>query len=408
MTKPNFHIDIQKREPVSEAALSSDSHVTQEHVTQEDDKTLTPQTVTLSLTGDWLVLGLGGMAEKLKLALKLHHAITIDHSALTSLDTAGALLLRRVVNARLIRPPFGDHPIFLRTYEQVGFSNQDIESFQKGQDHWRQTLINPVMSLLQSVGRLVYAFWREFIDQSAFVGHVITLCVLTIFDPKRLRIAPLVNLMQRVGIEAIPIVILTNFFIGAVVAFLGVLTLQELGGGIFAVEMIGMSVLREFAPMITAVFMAGRSASSFAAEIGAMKMRQEIDAMRVMGIDPFAALVVPRVMAMLIMTPLITFVGALSGLLGGAMVVWGILSYGLPFFAERMLDYVPIESLIVGIIKTPFFAATIAIVGCRMGMTVKEDVVSLGRQVTTSVVHATFLIFMINAIFALLFREFSL
>lgn len=137
-----------------------------------------------------------------------------------------------------------------------------------------------------------------------------------------------------------------------------------------------------------------------------MKMNQEIDAMRVMGIDPYEALVLPRVVALTIMTPLITFVGMIAGMFGGALAIWGTLGMGPQYFVTRMYDFVPSVNLFVGMVKTPFLAITIAVVGCRMGMTVKDDVISLGRQVTTAVVQAIFLVFMIDAIFAMLFNGF--
>jgi len=138
-----------------------------------------------------------------------------------------------------------------------------------------------------------------------------------------------------------------------------------------------------------------------------MKMNQEIDAMRVMGIDPYEALVLPRVVALVIMTPLVTFIGTLAGLLGGSLAIWGSLGLGPQYFVQRMYDYVPTVNLFVGMIRTPVFAVTIAVVGCRLGMSVKDDVISLGRQVTKAVVQSIFLIFMIDAIFAMLFNGFT-
>lgn len=361
--------------------------------------------VTLRLKGLWRVNALSGMAEKLKNAVKNHHALILDSRDLEALDTAGAFLLYRVLHKKLMHPPFETQTDYKSLYALVADYQSEIETHQNTSNRLTQRFLWPIYFVLERVGQLTVGAFEQLMAQSAFVGKIMMLLLATLINPTRLRMASIVNVMQRAGIEAVPIVLMTNLFVGAVVAFLGVLTLQELGGlGIFAVEMIGMSVLREFAPMITAVFLAGRSASSFAAEIGTMKMRQEIDAMMVMGIDPYEALVVPRVLGLVFMTPLVTFLGAIAGMIGGALVVWALLNLGLPFFAERILDYVPIENFVVGMIKTPFFAATVAIVGCRLGMTVKSDVVSLGKQVTSAVVQATFLIFMLDAIFAIIFR----
>jgi phospholipid/cholesterol/gamma-HCH transport system permease protein len=184
--------------------------------------------------------------------------------------------------------------------------------------------------------------------------------------------------------------------------------LSQFGAQVFAVELIGIAVLREFAIIITAVLLAGRSASSFAAEIGSMKMNQEIDAMRVMGVDPFEALVLPRFMALLFTIPLLTFVAALAGLLGGMCVTWAVLGISPDFFMARVVDQVGVSHFWVGLSKAPVMAIVIAGIGCRQGMEVGGDVESLGRRVTAAVVHAIFSIIMIDAVFALVYMEANL
>jgi phospholipid/cholesterol/gamma-HCH transport system permease protein len=153
--------------------------------------------------------------------------------------------------------------------------------------------------------------------------------------------------------------------------------------------------------------LAGRSSSSFAAEVGAMKMNQEIDAMKVLGIDPYEALVLPRVTAMVIMTPLVSFIGCMAGLFAGILIIWGTLGYPPSFFIERFYNYVGFVNFFVGMIKAPMFAATVAIIGCHNGMQVKDDVISLGQQVTKSVVQAIFTIIMIDAFVAIMFNGFD-
>ena len=161
--------------------------------------------------------------------------------------------------------------------------------------------------------------------------------------------------------------------------------------------------------VITSVLLAGRSASSFAAEIGSMRMNQEVDAMQVMGVNPFQALVIPRLTAMIVMMPLLTFIGMLSGLLGGLLVTWSQLSYGPSFFIQRISeDPMMGTHLMVGMIKAPVFAIVIAAIGCRQGMAVAGDVESLGRRVTAAVVQAIFAIISLDAVFALIFLELNL
>jgi phospholipid/cholesterol/gamma-HCH transport system permease protein len=239
----------------------------------------------------------------------------------------------------------------------------------------------------------------------AFTGRVLTTAARLFVNPRRMRWAPVVSLAERAGLDALPIVSLTSFFIGAVIGLLGAHMLTQFGAQVFAVELIGVGVLREFAIVITAVLLAGRSASSFAAEIGSMKMNQEIDAMRVLGVDPFEALVLPRFIALLFTMPLLTFVAAIFGLAGGMVVTWGMLGLSPDFFLARLLDNVGIGHFWVGLSKAPVMAIVIAGIGCRQGMEVAGDVESLGRRVTASVVHAIFSIIMIDAIFALIFME---
>jgi phospholipid/cholesterol/gamma-HCH transport system permease protein len=164
-------------------------------------------------------------------------------------------------------------------------------------------------------------------------------------------------------------------------------------------------VLREFAVLITAVIIAGRSASSFAAELGAMKMNQEVDAMQVIGVDPFEALILPRFLAMLIMMPLLVFVAMVAGMVGGLLVIWAVLSLSPAFFFERLLSNVGVIHFWVGIVKAPVLAIVIAAIGCRQGFEVGGDVEQLGRRVTAAVVQALFAIIVLDAVFALIFLE---
>jgi phospholipid/cholesterol/gamma-HCH transport system permease protein len=211
--------------------------------------------------------------------------------------------------------------------------------------------------------------------------------------------------MERAGLDALPIVAITKLFIGATVAFLGASLLSQFGASVFTVELIGVAMLREFGVLITAVLLAGRSASSFAAELGAMKMNQEVDAMQVMGVDPYEALVLPRFIAMLTMMPLLTFVAMISGLMGGMLVTWAVLGLSPSFFLQRLLDNVGIVHFYLGMIKSPVLAMVIAAIGCRQGLEVGGDVEQLGRRVTTAVVQAIFSIIVLDAVFAMIFME---
>ncbi|MDV6329735.1 ABC transporter permease [Asticcacaulis sp. 201] len=360
----------------------------------------------LTLTGHWVIMRLEGIANRLQAAIKRYDKVRVDSQKLETLDTAGAFVLRQVLGDKLDGDVFPQNESWNRLYGLVDTCKGDLDTYQKDNPEKRRFWLHPIYFMLVYLGQLMTRFWRGFINQSTFMGHVITLWMVSIVRPSRIRWAALFNLMQRAGLEALPIVFVTNMFVGATLAFLLVLTLKQFGAAVFAVDMVAIGVLREFGPLIAAVLVSGRSASAFAAEIGSMKMNQEIDAMRVLGIDPYEALVLPRVVALVLMMPLVTFVGMAAGMFGGALAIWGSLGNGPAFFVQRLHDYVPVVNLFVGMVKTPFLAITIAVVGCRMGMTVKDDVISLGRQVTTAVVQSIFLVFMIDAVFAMLFNGF--
>jgi len=353
------------------------------------------------LTGDWTTLSLRDAGERLKRALKSATEVRIDPSDLNAFDTAGAYAVHGAIGERG-RDLFTEQDHFRQIYDLVGSLQPKIAEAQKAA---RQS--NPIIARLAGIGRGTAEFLSDLRDLNAFIGRVVTTAFLSLITPGRIRWTPLVAQMQQAGFGAVMVVCVTNFFVGAVIAFLGILQLKQFGAAVFAVELIGISVLREFGPVITAVLVAGRSASSFTAEIGAMKMNQEIDAMRVMGINPFDSLIVPRLVALLITMPLVTFAGSMAGLAGGFIVVWAQLGYGPHFVSIRMTEYVPFVNYFVGMIKVPFFAAAITVIGCRLGMNVSEDVISLGRQVTRAVVQAIFTIIVIDALFAMMFNGFD-
>jgi phospholipid/cholesterol/gamma-HCH transport system permease protein len=262
--------------------------------------------------------------------------------------------------------------------------------------------------MMERFGRGGVGVAREFVETMTFNGHLLAVTWRTIRHPSRLRAAAVVAIAERAGLDAIPIVAVTNFFIGAVVGLLAAHSLASFGLQSFAVEGVGVGILREFNIVITAVLLAGRSASAFAAEIGSMKMQQEIDAMRVLGIDPFEALVLPRFLALLVMTPLLTFIATLAGLFGGGVVLWGAIGLSPQFFMQRIVENVGLDQFWIGMSKAPVMAIVIAAIGARQGMEVGGDVESLGRRVTAAVVHAIFSIIFIDAVFALIYMELNI
>jgi phospholipid/cholesterol/gamma-HCH transport system permease protein len=352
----------------------------------------------VALSGDWTALGLGRAGGRLASALKGVEGAEIDAADLGRFDSVAAYAL--VEAAPNLTPP-KDRSDVARLLDFVAAARPKTEVAPLGR-------LNPTYAMLVRAGMGVEKIGEDLFQTLAFLGRLLTTLGRVALDPRRIRLAPTVSLMERAGLDALPIVAMTNFFIGATVAFLGASLLTQFGASVFTVELIGVAMLREFGVLITAVLLAGRSASSFAAELGAMKMNQEVDAMQVMGVDPFEALVLPRFIALLAMTPLLTFVAMVSGLMGGLLVTWAVLDLSPSFFLQRLLDNVGVVNFYLGLVKSPVMAVVIAAIGCRQGLEVGGDVEQLGRRVTTAVVQAIFSIIVLDAVFALIFMELNL
>lgn len=363
--------------------------------------TLQPATdrPTVTLTGDWTARLLGDAGKELAQALDGLTNFAIDMTGVRRFDTAGAYAIVRAAGRAFDIANIQGRPEALRLLEVVENATQIEPVVRREPRNFHDLTIR--------IGRGVVGFLRDFLDTMAFLGRllvVVAQSVVWLFvSPKRIRWPALISIVERAGLDAIPVVAVATFFIGAVVAFIGADMLQQFGAEVFAVELIGISMMREFNIVITAVLLAGRSASAFAAEIGSMKMNQEIDAMKVMGVDPFEALVFPRFAALVLAIPLLTFVATLAGLLGGIVVTWSALGLGPAFFLQRIVDNVGPTHFWLALLKSPVMAGVIAGIGCRQGMEVGGDVESLGRRVTAAVVHAIFAIIVVDAIFALLY-----
>jgi len=359
---------------------------------------------TVALSGDWTARSLGGAGASLAASLDGLTNFAVDLMEVRRLDTAGALAVVRAAGASFDLARIKARPEALRLLEVVEQATHEEPEARREPRGFQEMTVR--------IGKGVVGFGHDFLDTMTFLGHLLVVVARSLIwlfvSPRRIRWAAVFSLIERAGLDAIPVVAVATFFIGAVVAYIGAGMLQQFGAEVFAVELIGISMMREFNIVITAVLLAGRSASSFAAEIGAMKMNQEIDAMKVMGVDPFEALVFPRFAALLITIPLLTFVATLAGLLGGIVVTWSALGLGPAFFLQRIVDNVGITHFWIALSKAPVMAGVIAGIGCRQGMETGGDVESLGRRVTAAVVHAIFSIIMIDAVFAMIYRELDL
>ncbi|HYC73514.1 ABC transporter permease [Brevundimonas sp.] len=354
--------------------------------------------LTLRLIGDWTATSLGRISRRLDDSLHQRCVDAVDLSELGRFDTAGALAIVQASNCVLPETAWKQRPEAGRTYALVERLERESAGPPRRSPGWVRGFAK--------VGRGVQDIIGEATLSMAFLGRLIVAVGAALRHPGRIRWAAWFSQGERAGLDAIPIIAVTNFFIGAVIAYLGANMLTQFGAAVFTVQLVAVSVLREFAVVITSVLLAGRSASSFAAEIGSMRMNQEVDAMQVMGVNPFQALVIPRLAAMLAMLPLLTFVGMVAGLFGGLLVTWNELSYGPAFFVQRIAEDPKMGThLGVGLLKAPVFAVVVAAIGCRQGMAVAGDVESLGRRVTAAVVQAIFAIIFLDAVFAMIFLE---
>ena len=359
------------------------------------------QGVRLRLSGDWSTTGIGRQGDRLAAELAGRAVKALDLAELGRFDTAGALAVVQATSHPIPETAWSVRPEAGRIYAMV--EKLDRESCSPPRRS------HPFTRTFAKIGLGVYDFLAEAMLSLAFLGRLIVAVGSALKHPGAIRWPAWFSQAERSGLDAIPIIAVTNFFIGAVIAFLGANLLTQFGAGVFTVQLVAVSVLREFAVVITSVLLAGRSASSFAAEIGSMRMNQEVDAMQVMGVSPFQALVIPRLAAMLLMLPLLTFVGMVAGMFGGMLVTWSELSYGPAFFIQRITEDPMMDThLMVGLVKAPVFAVVIAAIGCRQGMSVAGDVESLGRRVTAAVVQAIFAIIFLDAVFAMIFLELNL
>jgi phospholipid/cholesterol/gamma-HCH transport system permease protein len=259
--------------------------------------------------------------------------------------------------------------------------------------------------MLARMGYAAEDVTREVLALVGFLGLTLTTALKVLVQPSRLRVTSTVHHMEQVGLDAVPLVMLLSFMVGCVIAFLGATVLRDFGAEIFVVELVGIAFLREFAVLLTAILLAGRTASAFTAQIGAMQSGEEIDAIRTLGLDPIELLVLPRLFALLVMLPLLTFLAMVSGIVGGMAVSIGSLDMTPEMFTTRLHDTLEVRHFWVGLSKAPIFAAVIALIGCLEGFQTQGTAQSVGERTTSAVVQTISLVILIDAFAALFFLE---
>ncbi|MEM0948027.1 MAG: MlaE family lipid ABC transporter permease subunit [Pseudomonadota bacterium] len=327
--------------------------------------------------------------------------VTIDLTGLEALDTGGAWIIADL-KIRLERD--GTRVSFAgATPVQIALIETVLENMPE--EHGIEAPPGGIAPWMAKIGHHTADTARSMSSLLNFFGLTLHRIAGTLVRPWRLRGTALVSQMEEAGFNAVPIVALMGFLIGVVLAFQGSAQLRQFGAEVFVVELISISILRELGIMLTAIIVAGRSGSAFTAAIGSMKIREEIDAMRTLGLDPIEVLVLPRVLALLIMLPILGFVANMAGLIGGALMSWIELGVSPGMFITRLNENTDVWHLVVGMVKAPFFAIIIGVVACWQAMQVGGSAESVGRRTTASVVQSIFLVIAVDALFSIFFAE---
>ena len=356
----------------------------------------------LRAEGDWRVGSAAALDRDLgALDLPSGRAVTLDLAGVARLDTAGAWLLLRTERALAAR---GNRVALVNV--RNSFAPLLAQLRAKGGIAPFAHPIPPhhtFVGFIARIGEITILVLHRAYAMLGFGGLVATKIAELLIHPGRLRATATTVQMERTGLDAMPIVGLLSFLIGVVVAYQGADQLRRFGAEIYAVNLLGVSILRELGVLLSAIIIAGRSGSAFTAQIGTMQVNQEIDALNTLGLDPVEVLVLPRVFGLVLTLPLLVFYADAMGMLGGALMTWAALGISIPAFLEQLRGAIGEWTLWVGIIKAPFFAAIIAMVGCYEGFNVTGSAESVGRLTTQSVVESIFLVIVADAAFSILF-----
>ena len=349
----------------------------------------------LALSGTLEITTLAAASSSLKKLSKQGAARSLDIARLESLDTTGALLLCNLrdkgVKLTGIR---AEHQALLDL-----ICGLDVEPLPKvkANPRWRQLVIE--------LGKGADDAWHDAIDIITFVGRAASWTFNAVTHPASLRPAAISRHVAETGIQALPIIGLMAIMIAIVIGYQGVAQLRPYGGEDFTINLVAVSVLREMGVLITSIMVAGRSGAAFTAEIGVMKTREEVDALNVMGIEPMQVLVVPRLIALVITLPLLTFFADMMGLLGGAAIAEFLLHVSPTQYVTRLPQAIDASDLFVGLVKAPIFAFMIAVISCMHGLRVSGSAESVGRETTRAVVKSIFLVIVLDAFFSVLFEK---
>jgi phospholipid/cholesterol/gamma-HCH transport system permease protein len=360
--------------------------------------------VQLDLTGEWGLPEVeAARAQLAAVDLGAVREVEVSTRGVESLDLSGAWVLREFVQrARTAgaEVSFQDAPP-----DQLRLIDETLKEPEAGGEAPPSAPAPPAEGLLYDIGRYAVRAWHDAVASFAFLGRTLVTCLASLRSLRRLRPISVARHVYDTGITAIPIVALIAFLVTVIIAYLSAQQLRGLGVDIYVVDLVAIGVLRELGVLLTSIITAGRSASSYAAELGSMQLNEEVDALIATGVDPFEVLVVPRVLGFVIALPLLTIIADLVGLAGGALLCRYLLEMPLTQYVNRVDEAISATTFWVGIIKAPVFALLIGFAGCYRGMQVRGSARELGHKVTVAVVQAIFLVILADALFAILFMK---
>ena len=359
--------------------------------------------VEFNAAGSWTAEYAGAIEPQVDAATSsvTARSIAINMNCIEYLDTYGAWLIERALriwtkqgrDARLV----GLREDYRGLFEKVHAGTQSLTPAPRGP--------NSIIATLESVGMTMADVGADLVLLAQMLGSLMVAMGRVFLRPTTFRFTSMINQLERVGWRAVPIILLITVLIGAILAQQGIFHFRKFGADIYVIDMVGVLVLREVGVLIVCIMVAGRSGSSYTAELGAMRMREEVDALRTMGFDPVEVLILPRILALVIAVPILTFLGSMAALYGGGLVSWLYGGIQPEVFLTRLQEAVSMNTFEVGMIKAPFMALVIGVVACVEGLQVQGSAELLGEQTTNSVVKSIFLVIVLDGIFAMFFAS---
>ena len=356
----------------------------------------------LAGSGDWIAKNARLLEERIAAETRRRGIkdVAIDMAAVEHLDTFGAWLLEKLTRAFAERGAATRVTGLNEDYRQLVDEVHGVE-LEKAATHRP----NQIAYALTSIGHSIVSVGNTFGAFVNMLGALSVALLRVVVRPRSFRFTSMVHQLDLVGWRGVPIILLITFLVGCIIAQQGIFHFSKFGADIYVVDMVGILVLRELGVLIVCIMVAGRSGSAYTAELGSMKMREEIDALQTMGFDPIEVLILPRIVALIIGVPILTFLGSLAALYGGGLVCWLYGGIDPDIFLQRLKEAITIDHFKVGIIKAPFMALVIGVVACVEGLNVKGSAESLGLQTTASVVESIFLVIVLDGLFAIFFAS---